>query len=216
MIAVSTSSLRIGAHGLGRGFHRLLVARGEGAQGVLHAVAELSQHRVRNVERVLGDEIHAHALGADQAHHLFDLFEQGLGRVVEQQVRLVEEEHQLGLFRVAHLGQVLEQFGQHPQEEGRVQLGRAHQDLGGEDVDHAAAFRVGLHQVVDIERGLAEELVRPLLFELHQAALDGADRGRRYVAVLGGEIARRARPRAAAARAGPSCRAAAGRCRRRS
>ncbi len=65
--------LRVVAHGLGGGVHRLLVARREGAQGMLHAVAELAQHRVRHVERVLRDEVHAHALGADQPHHLLDL-----------------------------------------------------------------------------------------------------------------------------------------------
>jgi hypothetical protein len=116
--------LRVRAHGLGRRLHRLLVARREGAQRVLHAVAELAEHGVRHVERVLGDEVDADALGADQPHHLLDLVEQRLGRVVEQQVRLVEEEHQLRLVEIAHLGQRLEQLGEQPQQEGRVQLGR--------------------------------------------------------------------------------------------
>ena len=52
---------------------------------------------VRHVERVLRDEIDADALGADQPHHLLDLVEQRLGRVGEQQMRLVEEEHELRL-----------------------------------------------------------------------------------------------------------------------
>ena len=77
--------------------HRLLVARREGAQRVLHAVAELRRHLVRHVERILGDEIDADALGADQPHHLLDLVEQRLGRVGEQEMRLVEEEHELRL-----------------------------------------------------------------------------------------------------------------------
>jgi hypothetical protein len=89
---------RVGAHGVGGArLHRLLVARREGAQRVLHAVAELAEHRVGHVERVLGDEIHADALGADQAHHLLDLLQQRRRRIVEQQVGLVEEEGQLGL-----------------------------------------------------------------------------------------------------------------------
>jgi hypothetical protein len=49
-----------------------------------------------NVERVLRDEIDADALRADQAHHLLDLLQQGRRRLVEQEVRLVEEEDQLG------------------------------------------------------------------------------------------------------------------------
>ncbi len=133
---------------VGRGFDRLLVARGEGAQRVLHAVAELPQHGVGNVERVLGDEIDAHALGADQAHHLLDFFEQRLRRVVEQQVRFVEEEHQLRFLRVAHFRQLLEQLRQQPQQERGVELGRIHQLVGGENVDDAAALGVGLHQVL--------------------------------------------------------------------
>jgi hypothetical protein len=111
------------AHRLGHRLHRLLVARREGAQRVLHAVAELAQHLLGNVERVLGDEVDADALGADQPHHLLDLLEQRRRRVVEQQVRLVEEEHQLRLVAVADLGQVLEQLGQQPQQEARVQRG---------------------------------------------------------------------------------------------
>jgi hypothetical protein len=79
--------------------HRLLVARGEGAQGVLDAVAELAQDLVGHVVRVLRAEVDAHALGADQPHHLLDPLQQRRRAVVEQQVRLVEEEHQLGLAR---------------------------------------------------------------------------------------------------------------------
>jgi pimeloyl-ACP methyl ester carboxylesterase len=58
---------------------------------------------VRDVQRVLGHEIHADALGPHQPHHQLDALDQHLGRLVEQQVRLVEEEHQLGLFQVADL-----------------------------------------------------------------------------------------------------------------
>jgi hypothetical protein len=104
--------------------HRLLVARGEGAQRVLDAVAELAEHRLRHVERVLRDEVDADALGADQPHHLLDLVDQRRRRIVEQQVRLVEEEHQLRLVEVARFGQLLEQLGQQPEQEGRVQLRR--------------------------------------------------------------------------------------------
>ena len=62
--------LGIGAERLRRGLHRFLVFRRERPQGMLHAVAKLAQHIVRNVDRVLGDEVHADALGADQPHNL--------------------------------------------------------------------------------------------------------------------------------------------------
>jgi hypothetical protein len=70
--------LRVLAKRRGGGLHGLLVARREGAQRVLHSVAELAQHRVGHVERVLRDEVDAHALGAHQAHHLLDALESSL------------------------------------------------------------------------------------------------------------------------------------------
>jgi hypothetical protein len=62
-----------------------------------------------------------------------------LGGVLEQQVRFVEEEHELGFVQVAHLGQHLEQFAQHPQQEGGVQARCVHQLVGRQDVDDALA-----------------------------------------------------------------------------
>ena len=56
--------------------------------------------------------------------------------------------------------------------------------VGGEDVDDAAAVRVGLQQVVEVERGFAEEFVAALLLECEETALDGADAGGGDVAVL--------------------------------
>ena len=41
---------RIGAKGFSRGFHRFLILGSEGAQGVLHAIAELAEDRLRNIE----------------------------------------------------------------------------------------------------------------------------------------------------------------------
>ena len=72
---------------------------------VLHAVAELAEHVVGHVVGELRAEVHAHALGTDQAHDLLDALLQRRRRVVEQQVRLVEHEHQLRLVEVADLGQ---------------------------------------------------------------------------------------------------------------
>jgi hypothetical protein len=174
-------------HGLGRGLDGLLVARREGAQGVLHPVAQLGQHAVGDVQRVLGHEIHAHALGPHQPHHQLDALDQHLGRLVEQQVGLVEEEHQLGLVGVADLGQLLEQLGQHPQQEGGVQARR--------DISLSAARMLMTPwpltvcmKVVDVQHRLAEELVAALGLDLQQPALDGAHAGGADVAVLGGEL----------------------------
>jgi hypothetical protein len=165
-----------------------LVARGEGAQGVLDAVAELAEDLFRHIERVLRDEIDADALGADQADDLLDLVGQRLRRIGKEQVGFVEEENELGLVEVAGFGQLLEQFGQQPEQEGGVQGRGVDQLVGGEDVDDAAAVFVDFHQVVDVQHRFAEEDVAALLFERQQAALDGADRGGGDVAVFGGEI----------------------------
>jgi hypothetical protein len=85
---------------------------------VLHPVAELGEHIGRHVLRRLGDEEDADALRADQPDGLLDRVEERLGCVVEEQVRLVEEEHQLRLVEVADLGQVVEQVRQQPHQEG--------------------------------------------------------------------------------------------------
>jgi hypothetical protein len=51
--------------------------------------------------RELRAEVHADALRADEPHDLLDALAQRGRRVVEQQVRLVEEEHELGLVEIA-------------------------------------------------------------------------------------------------------------------
>ena len=75
-------------------------------------------------------------------------------------MRLVEEEDEHRLLGIAEFRQPLEELGQHPQKERRVQLRRANQFIGDEDVDHPAAVRVGLQQIVDVEHRLAEKLAR--------------------------------------------------------
>jgi hypothetical protein len=172
------------------GLHRLLIARGEGAQRMLHAVAELAQHAVGDIERVLRDEVDADTLGADQAYHLFHFFQQRGRRFVEQQVGFVEEEHQLGLVQIAGFRQLLEQFGQQPEQEGGVQARRVHQLFAGEDVDDAVGPGIGLHQVGDIQHRLTEKVFAALLLDLQQAALNGADRRGGNVAVFGLEFGR--------------------------
>jgi hypothetical protein len=131
----------------------------------------------------------ADAPAAQQAHDELDAIEQRLERVVEQQVRFIAEEHRLGLVEVADLGQLLVDLVQYPQQEGRVQLRAVHQLLSGEGVDDALAI-LGLHEVGDVEHGLAEELVAALGCDLQDAALDGADACGGHVAVFGRELAR--------------------------
>jgi len=47
---VSVFSLGVLTKCFGGGFHRLLIARGKGAQGVLHAIAELPKNNFWNIE----------------------------------------------------------------------------------------------------------------------------------------------------------------------
>src|SRR5688572_15204690 len=51
----------------------------------------------------LRDEEHANTLRPNQPYDLLDLIEQPLARIVEDQMRLVEEEHELWLVNVASL-----------------------------------------------------------------------------------------------------------------
>src|SRR3546814_5305815 len=102
--------------GFGVGLYRLRVARGESAQRVLNAVAELARDILGNVDGVLRHEIDADALRADQAHDLLDLFSERGRRIVEQQMRLVEEEDELRLVGVADFGKRLEHLRQQPEQ----------------------------------------------------------------------------------------------------
>ncbi len=120
MITVATSISAFWRKVSAGRLHRRLVARGKGAQRVLDAIAELAGDLVGDVDRVLGNEIDADALRADEPHDLLDLFQQGRGGIVEQQMRLVEEESELGLSTSPHFGQQFEQFAQQPQKEGRI------------------------------------------------------------------------------------------------
>ena len=169
--------LGIGRKGFRGGPHGFLVARRECAQRVLDAIAHLPEHGLRDIVRILRTEIDADALRADQADHLFDALHQRRRRVVEQQMRLVEEEHQLGFVEVAGLGQVLEQLGKHPEQEGRIQLRLEDQLVGGENADDAAPGHVLAHEVGQIERGFAEEMIGAGFLQRQQGALDRGQRG---------------------------------------
>src|SRR5579862_1359482 len=96
----------------------------------------------------------------------------------------VEKENQLGLFRIARFWQVLKQTGEHPQQERGVEFGRLIELISGKDVDDSVAVGIGLHPIVEIESGLAEEFLTSLLLNRDQAALDGADAGGGDISVL--------------------------------
>ena len=89
---------------------------------------------------------------------------------------LVEEEYQLRQRHVAYLGEGRVELAQKPQQECRVQLGLHHQLIGSQHI-HDTLATFGLHQVEDVERGLAKELVGALVLQLQQGALDGTNRG---------------------------------------
>ena len=172
--------------------------------------------RVGDVERVLRHEVDADALAAHQPHHQLDALDQHLGRLVEQQVRLVEEEHQLRLVEVADLGQLLEQLGQHPQQEGRVQARRVQQLVGGEDVDDALAVASVCMKSAMLSIGSPKNLSPPCSSICSRPRWIAPMLAALMLPYSVGELRWRCRRRAAASRAGPSGRAAAGRCRRRS
>ena len=178
----------VGAKGFGRRFDGTLVARGEGAQRVLDAVAELPRDRFGNVDGVLTDEIDPDTFGAHQPHDLLHLVEQRFGGFVEQQMRLVEKEHQLGLFGVADFGEGAEQVRQQPEQESGVKPRALHQAVGSEDVDAAAPVAIDANEIGDVERWLPEEIVGALRVELEQLPLDAADAGLCHIAVFGAEL----------------------------
>ena len=151
---------------------------------MLDAVAQLAGDLVGDVDRVLGDEIDADALGADQAHDLLDLFEQRRRGVVEQQMGLVEKEAQLGFVGIADLGQLLEQFRQQPQQEGRIEPRAGHQPVGGEDVDDPAALSSSLMKSSSASAGSPKKWSPPWAAQLEQRALDRADRLLRDIAIF--------------------------------
>ena len=175
----------IGAEGGGGRRDGFLVAGREGAQGVLHTIAELPEHGVGDVGRVLCAEIDANAFGADEADDLLDLFEERGRDAIEKQMGFVEKEDEARPVEVAHLGEALEKLGKKVEEEGRIELRGAHEAIGLKDVDDAAAV-AWLEEVEDVNGGLAEEIVGALLLERQKAALYGPDGGHGDVAVSRG------------------------------
>ena len=162
---------------------------------MLDARTELGEHVGGDVLGRLGHEDDAHALGADQAHSLDDLTLELLGGVREQQMGLVEEEHELGARRVADLGQCREQVGQQVHDDGADQGGARGNVAHAQQGDDAASGRIHAHQVGRVEAGGTEELAAALGLERGQGAQDdtggglgdAADRRQLFLALVRGQ-----------------------------
>ena len=151
---------------------------------MLHAVGKLREHGVRHVRRALRHEEHADTARADQLHGLLDLLHEHRRGVAEEHVRLIEEEHELRLFKIADLRHGLEQLREQPEKEARVQRRVLHELDAVEHVDHAASLGVGADPVVHVERRLAEEQLAALFLQRQQRAEDRRNGLRGDVAVL--------------------------------
>ncbi len=132
---------------------------------MLDAVRELAEDLRGNVAGCLGDKEDAHALGTDQPDSGLDGLQERLRCAVEQQVCLVEEEHEFRFVEVTDLGQVCEKIGDQPHEEGRKQLWLLLERGKFEAVDDAAAVSTGTQQIPGVEFGFAEEPVHALRLE---------------------------------------------------
>src|SRR4029078_6416212 len=136
------------------------------------------------------NEINANALRPDQAHDLLDLVQQRFGRIGEQKMRLVEEEHELRLGGIADFGKLLEQLRQKPEEKRGVEPRALHELVRGEDVYETASVRVGADEVLELEGGLGEEFLAALILQHQQLSLDRPDGGLRHVAILRRQLRR--------------------------
>src|SRR3546814_20379026 len=97
---------------------------------MLDAVAELARDRFGHVDRVLGDEIDADPLRTDQADDLLDLLGQRGRGVVEQQMRILEEEDAVPLVGFAELVTGIENLGQKDKPAVRLELGARYKLCG--------------------------------------------------------------------------------------
>ena len=169
---------------LGGGFHRLLIARGKGAEGVLHAIAELAKNNLWNIERILADEVNADAFRTNQSHHLFNFLFNGWLDVREQQMRFIKKENELWFFRIANFGKIFKQLRQHPEQKRRVNFRRLlHQLVSSKNVNDATSI-LRLDQVFKIQRRLTEKFVCSLRFQREQVALDRSGAGGGDISIL--------------------------------
>ena len=164
---------------LDRRLQRLGVLGGKCAHRVLDAVPELAEYNVRDVSRKLRDEEHTDALGADQPDGLGDRLQKTLAGICKQQMRLVEEERQGRCLRIADLGELFEQLGQHPHQERREERGFGGDGRKRHYGDDAFAVGGGAEKVPHVEPGFTEEHVAALALELGDLTLQHPDGGAR-------------------------------------
>src|SRR6185437_9975050 len=108
--------------------------------------------------------------------YLLDLVHERLRRIGEQQMRLVEEEHELWFRRISDLRKLLKELGQHPQEKRGVEPRALHQSVGGENIDETPAIAVCSHKILQRQCRFAEELRPTLIFQHQKLTLNGSDR----------------------------------------
>src|SRR6476659_3507532 len=101
---------------------------------------------------------------------------------------LVKEETELGLGLIPDFRQLLEQLREEPQEKSRIEARIAHQFIRGQNVDVSSPILIGPNEILERERGLAEELVAALVLQDEELALDGADGGLGDIAVSRGQL----------------------------
>ena len=152
---------------------------------MLYLMAELREHSIRDVARVLGDKVHADALRADELHHLLDLLDERLRCAIKKKVGLIEEEDHLRLLRVPDLRHLLEKLAQHEEHEGRVDQRILNRRLRVEDIDHATADTVRTEEIRDVDRRFTEERITTGGFKRDDGTQNRIQRGRRHIAILG-------------------------------
>lgn len=150
---------------------------------MLHAVAQLAQDLVRHVAWALRDEVYAYAFRPDQQDLLSKPVGQGSGGPVKDQVRLVEEQHDAGLFRVTDLRQRSKQLRQQPEMHRALEPGTLDEPARCQDADHPTSVDGGAHDIVEPERRPAKEPVAALRPEDQHPTLNSADRRSGDVAI---------------------------------
>ena len=75
---------------LGRNVSAAAFSSGERAQRVLEVVAELPEHSVWNIERILCDKINADPFETDEANHLLDFPQKGGRSIVKQEMGCID------------------------------------------------------------------------------------------------------------------------------
>ncbi len=101
---------------------------------------------------------------------------------------LVEEEDHPRSVLVPDLRQILEEFGQQPEQEAGIQTGLEYELVRRQDADHTPALEIGSHQVSQFEGGFSEKAFSSIILEPQEGALYGGYGGCRHQTVLGGDV----------------------------